>query len=70
MNYLIKYKDCVDREVEGLRMVEANNEEEAIRKFIINVVQTDLNFYDYIYDFIFNGEIRIDIMDYNKIPKV
>ena len=70
MNYLIKYKDCVDREVEGLRMVEANNEEEAIRKFIINVVQTDPNFYDYIYDFIFNGEMRIDIMDYNKIPKV
>ena len=70
MNYLIKYKDCVDREVEGLRMVEANNEEEAIRKFIINVVQTDPNFYDYIYDFIFNGEMYIDIVDYNKIPKV
>lgn len=70
MNYLIKYKDFVDREVEGLRMVEANNEEEAIRKFIINVVQTDPNFYDYIYDFIFNGEMYIDIVDYNKIPKV
>ena len=70
MNYLINYKDCVDREVEGLRMVEANSEEEAIRKFIINVIQTDPNFYDYVYDFIFNGEMRISITDYKDIKQV
>ena len=70
MNYLINYKDCVDREGEGLRMVEANSEEEAIRKFIINVIQTDPNFYDYVYDFIFNGEMRISITDYKDIKQV
>ena len=70
MNYLINYKDCVDREVEGLRMVEANSEEEAIRKLIINVIQTDPNFYDYVYDFIFNGEMRISITDYKDIKQV
>ena len=69
MNYLVRYKDCVDMEIQGLRMVEANNKEEAIRKFIINVIQTDSAFYDYIYDFIFNGEMDIEITDASKIQK-
>ena len=69
MNYLIRYKDCVDMEIQGLRMVEANSKEEAIRKFIINVIQTDSAFYDYIYGFIFNGEMDIEITDASKIQK-
>lgn len=69
MNYLFVYKEGYSG-LDGLRMVEANSEEEAVRKFIENVIHTDNDFYEYVKGFIFSGDIDISITDYDKIKKV
>lgn len=69
MNYLFSYnEDYIG--VNGLRMVEANSEEEATRKFIENVIHTDDDFYEYIKEAVFSGDINITITEYDKIKKV
>lgn len=69
MNYLFTYnEDYIG--VNGLRMVEANSEDEAIRKFIENVIHTDDDFYEYVKGAVFSGDIDIRITDYDKIKKV
>ncbi len=69
MNYLFNYNEDY-LEINGIRMVDANSKEEAIRKFIINVVQTDDKFYDYIFERVFSGDIDIKITPYDTIQKV
>jgi hypothetical protein len=69
MNYLFTYnEDYIG--VNGVRMVEANSEDEAIRKFIENVIHTDDDFYEYVKGAVFSGDIDIRITDYDKIKKV
>lgn len=69
MNYLFIYnEDYIG--VNGVRMVEANSEDEAIRKFIENVIHTDDDFYEYVKGAVFSGDIDIRITDYDKIKKV
>ena len=69
MNYLFVYnEDFVG--LNGLRMVEANSEDEAVRKFIENVIHTDDYFYEYVKGAIFSGDISIKITEYDKIKKV
>ena len=69
MNYLFTYnEDYIG--VNGVRMVEANSEDEAIRKFIENVIHTDNDFYEYVKGAVFSGDIDIRITDYDKIKKV
>lgn len=69
MNYLFVYKEGYIG-LNGLRMVEANSEDEAVRKFIENVIRTDDDFYEYVKGAVFSGDIDISITDYDKIKKV
>lgn len=69
MNYLFVYNEGYIG-LNGLRMVEANSEEEAVRKFIENVIHTDDDFYEYVKGAVFSGDIDIRITDYDKIKKV
>lgn len=69
MNYLFVYnEDYIG--LNGLRMVEAKSEDEAIRKFIENVIHTDDDFYEYVKGAVFSGDIGITITEYDKIKKV
>ena len=69
MNYLFVYnEDYIG--LNGLRMVEANSEDEAVRKFIENVIHTEDYFYEYVKEAIFSGDISIKITEYDKIKKV
>lgn len=69
MNYLFVYNEGYIG-LNGLRMVEANSEDEAVRKFIENVIRTDDDFYEYVKGAVFSGDIDISITDYDKIKKV
>lgn len=69
MNYLFVYNEGYIG-LDGIRMVEANSEDEAVRKFIENVIHTDDNFYEYVKGAVFSGDINISITDYDKIKKV
>lgn len=69
MNYLFVYNEGYIG-LDGIRMVEANSEDEAIRKFIENVIHTDDDFYEYVKGAVFSGDINISITDYDKIKKV
>lgn len=69
MNYLFVYNEGYIG-LNGLRMVEAKSEDEAIRKFIENVIHTDDDFYEYVKGAVFSGDIDISITDYDKIKKV
>ena len=69
MNYLFVYNEGYTG-LNGLRMVEAKSEDEAIRKFIENVIHTDDDFYEYVKGAVFSGDIDIRITDYDKIKKV
>lgn len=69
MNYLFVYNEGYTG-LNGLRMVEAKSEDEAVRKFIENVIHTDDDFYEYVKGAVFSGDIDIRITDYDKIKKV